>query len=207
MRTDKKFKTISLILKRLRNNKQVRPEEISRVLGEEKYYEFKENLDYQRQLDKVKRPEPIKKYAEMVRIGCVYYGKMEKYLYPPINRALAKKFSNKADKAFEVALEFLKEAVEKDGELLIWVDRDIHDISSFCPTSIPRAIGSDHPYCLNRYKQPYPKLSKREFLIEHLEMALYNLEDRTLDEFMVDPLATNIYSREKRNFDFSEFKF
>jgi hypothetical protein len=207
MRTNRKFKTINLILERLRNNKQVRPREIEKVLGEDKYYEFKENLEHQRQLNKVKKPEPIKKYAEMVRIACVHYGKMEKYHYPPINIELAKKFSSKADKAFEAALEFLKEAVEKDGEILIWVDRGIHELSSFCPTSIPRAIGSNHPYCLKSYKQPYPKLSKRELLIEYLEMALYNLEDRTLEEFMVDPSAPALYSREKRNFDFSEFKF
>jgi hypothetical protein len=207
MRTDRKFKTISLILKRLRNNKQVRPEEISRVLGEERYSEFKENLDYQRQLDRLKRPEPIKKYAEMVRIACVYYGKMEKFHYPPVNRSLAKKFSDKADKAFETALEFLNEAVERDRELQIWIDRDVHNLTSFCPTSIPRVIGSNHHYCLKENKHPYPRLSKRQLLIDFLEMALYELEDRTLDEFMVDISDTDMYLREKRNFDFSEFKF
>lgn len=207
MKTKKKIRSISLLLGRLRKNKQVRPEEITKALGSDQYSQFQEHLEDQKSLDQIKRPQAIKKYAEMVRIACLYYGKMERYHSPPVNRALAKKFSDKADTAFEEAFLYIQEAVQADGELQTWIDRGIDDVRGFCPSEIPRVIGSGHAECQNKSKQPYPKLSKKQLLIEHLEMALYNLEDHTLEEFMVEPPPPALYSKEKRNFDFSEFKF
>lgn len=207
MKVIKKIRSISLILSRLRNKKQVRPEEISKALGRDQYAQFKEHLDDQKSLDKVKRPKAIQKYAELVRIACLYYGKMETYSSHPLKSSLATKFSDKADTAFEAALEFLREAIEIDGELRVWIDRDVDELAGFCPVSIPRVIGSEHFECQNKSKHPYPKLSKRQLLIEYLEMALYELEDHTLEEFMTDHLPAVMYSKEKRNFDFSEFKF
>ena len=56
MKTNKRIQSISLLLGRLRNNKQVRPEEISKILGRDQYAQFNEDLKYQKSLNKVKRP-------------------------------------------------------------------------------------------------------------------------------------------------------
>ena len=64
MKTNKKIRSISLLLGRLRTNKQVRPEEISKALGSHQYSQYKEHLDDQKSLDQIKRPAAIKKYAE-----------------------------------------------------------------------------------------------------------------------------------------------
>jgi hypothetical protein len=83
---------------------------------------------------------------------------MEKYSSHPLKSSLATKFSDKADLAFEAALVFLRESIQIDGELQVWIDRDVNDLWGFCPVSIPRVIGSDHAECQNKSKSPYPKL-------------------------------------------------
>lgn len=205
--SSRKIKAISSLLTRLKSNKQVRPEEVSKVLFKSQLQEMEDHWEHQKSLDSLERPAAIKKYAEMVRIACLYYAKMEKYHRAPVNRTLSKKFSEKAESAFEKALEFIREAIQIDSELQIWLDRDFREVRSYCPVGIPRVIGSENAECQNRNKQPYPRFSKREILIEHLEMALYDLEDHTLNEFMVDTPPPVVYSDKKRNFDFSEFKF
>jgi len=202
----KKIKAINNICARLRADKQVRPEEIAKVLFKSQLKELEDHWEYQKSLDHNEKPLAIKKYAEMVRLGCLYYAKMEKYHFAPVNRTLSKKFSDKAESAFEKALDYIREMVKVDSELQIWIDRDIHDVRSYCPVGIPRVIGSDSAECQNKSKQPYFKLSRRDLLIEHLESALYDLQDHTLEEFMVDP-PFEVYSGKKRNYDFSDFKF
>jgi hypothetical protein len=206
MSNDKKIKSITALISRLKCDRQVRPEEISQVLFKSQLDELNEHWEYQKSLDNIKRPPAIKKYADMVRVGCLYYSKMEKYHRAPINPILSKQFSEMAESTFEKALEFIRESIQNDNELQIWLDRDFRDVRSYCPIGIPRVIGSDSKECQNKNKQPYPKFSKRELLIEHLEMALYDLQDHTLEEFMVDP-PFEIYTGKKRNYDFSDFKF
>jgi hypothetical protein len=207
MKTTKIIKSITLLLDRLRNNKQVRPEEISKILNKKQIAEIEEHWEYQKSLKTLKRPVAIQKYAEMIRIACFYYAKMEKYHQAPVNRVLSKKFSEKADSAFEKALEFIREAIQMDSELQIWLDRDFRDVRGYCPIGIPRVIGSASGECQNKNKHPYPVLSKRELLIEFLEMALYDLQDHTFDEFMTDSYPIETHSSKYRNYDFSEFKF
>lgn len=204
--SDKKIKSITNILARLKANKQVRPEEISKVLFKSQLKEFEEHWEFQKNLAIPERPVAIKKYAEMVRKGCLYYAKMEKYHQAPRNQVLSKRFSDKAESTFERALEFIREAIQYEPDLQLWLDRDFREVNGYCPVSIPRVIGSDSAECQIKNKQPYPTFTKRELLIEHLELALYDLQDHTLDQFMVDPLPT-LYSQEKRNYDFSDFKF
>lgn len=194
------------LLARLRANKQVRPKEISKVLFKSQLEDFGVHLEYQKTLKKVRRPAAIQRYAEMVRIGCLYYSKMEHYHRPPSKPHLSKKFSEKAESSFERALDFIREAVQINPELKTWIDRDLNDVRSYCPIGIPRVIGSDSAECRDKSKQPNLKLSRRELLIEHLELALYDLQDHTLEQFMTDD-PVELYSKNKRNMDLTGFKF
>ncbi len=206
MKADKKIKAITCLLSRLRQKKQVRPEEFSKLFTKQQRNDFAEHLAYQKKLEKVKRPAVIQKYAEMVRIGCLHYAKMEYYQRPPSKPDLSRKFSDKADSAFEQALDFIREAVQINPELKTWIDRDLNDIRSYCPIGIPRVIGSDSAMCRDKSKQPNIKISKRELLIEHLELALYDLQDHTLEQFMYDE-PVDLYGRNKRIIDVTGFKF
>jgi len=206
MKVDKKIKAITCLLSRLRQKKQVRPEEFFKLFTKQQLSDFAEHLKYQKNLEKVKRPSVIQKYAEMVRIGCLYYAKMEYYQRPPSKPDLSRKFSNKAESAFEQALDFIREAVQIDPELKSWVDRDLYDIRSYCPIGIPRVIGSANAECRDKSKQPNIKLSKRELLMEHLELALYDLQDHTLEQFMNDE-PVELYCKNKWNIDVTGFKF
>ena len=203
----KKIGSLTRLLYRLRTAKHVSPREISKVLNKSQIQEIEEHWEYQKSLKKLKRPEAIQKYAEMIRIACLYYAKMDKYCFAQINRRLAKKFAEKAESTFEKALEFIREAIQIDPELQIWLDRDFRDIRSYCPVGIPRVIGSASSECQDKNKQPYKTFSKRELLIEYLEMALYDYQDHTFDEFMTEYSSANILMTKRQDYDFSEFKF
>jgi hypothetical protein len=206
MRTENKIKKIIKIISRLKAKKQVRSDEISKVLSKSQLQDIERQLENYKFLNQLERPAAIKKYAEMIRIACIFYAKMEKYHRPPVNQVLSKKFSDKAESGFENALEFIREQISNDGELQIWLDRDYRDVRGFCPVSIPRAIGSDNAECLNKNKQPYPKTSKRNLLIEILESALCELQSDTLEKFMVNP-SVDFLAKKTRVGNYSEFKF
>ena len=122
------------------------------------------------------------------------------------NQRLSNKFANKEDSTFDIAIDYIQEAVRGNYELSIWLDRDVFTEASCCSVGIPRDIGSKNAECLLKQKIPYPKLSKREITIELLEIKLRDLVDEPFENLVIE-LPAFLRNKKVANESFLAFKF
>lgn len=207
MNTDKTIKCIETLLHRLNNGLQVQSRSIKVVLSVEEIIELRDSWLDEKSMGHIKKPREITRYGEMLKIACMLYGKMEHYSLGYANNSeLSKKFSDKADSAFERAIEFIRDMVTTDRELSIWLDRDVFVVASCSPFGVPRIVGSKTRECLNKSNKPYRMMTKRQLKINFLEKKLKQLKDGPLDEFMCN-VDFSIKPKKLRNNDFSGFIF
>lgn len=158
-------------------------------------------------MGRIKKPPEIMRYGELLKTACMYYGKMEHYSSGfKKNISLSKKFSNKADSAFEKAIEYIRDMVSTDQELGIWLDRNVFKEAGCSPSGVPRVIGSKNFECLNKNKKPYRLMTKKQLKITFLEKKLEELQAGSLEAFM-EAESFHIQPKNVRNMDFSSFRF
>lgn len=207
MNTDKKIKRIQTLLERLNSEAQVPTRELEIVLAPAEIMELHTSWAEEKAMGEVQKPPEIVRYSELLKTACMYYGKMEHYSSGrKKNLSLSKKFSDKADSAFEKAIEYIRDMVSTDRELAIWLDRDVFKVAGYSPAGIPRVIGSKNFECLNKNKNPYRFITKRQLKITFLEKKLEELQSGSLEAFM-EVEGFHIQHKNVRNMDFSGFRF
>jgi len=207
MNTDKRIKRIQTLLDRLNNEAQVSTRELEAVLTQAEIIELHKSWSEEKAMGRIKKPTEIVRYGELLKTACMYYGKMEHYSSGrKKNISLSKKFSNKADSAFEKAIEYIRDMVSTDRELAIWLDRNVFKEAGYSPAGVPRVIGSKNFECLNKNKRPYRLMTKKQLKITFLEKKLEELLSGSLEAFM-EVESLHIQPKNVRNMDFSGFRF
>ena len=204
---NKKISRIQTLLDRLNNKVQVPARELETVLSPSEMIELNKSWAEEKAMGRIKKPPEIVKYGKLLKTACMYYGKMEyHHTGRRKNARLSKMFSDKADSAFEKAIEYIRDMVSTDRELAIWLDRNIFKEAGYSPAGVPRVIGSKHFECLNKNKRPYRLMTKRQLKIVFLEKKLEELQSVSLEAFM-EVESFHIQAKNVRNIDFSGFKF
>lgn len=206
MRADQKIKRYKLLIHRLEAGIAISAWRLECALTQTEIKTIEDAWNEELQSRTVAKPVEVKRYEMLLQKACLYYAMMERYSAAiPKKPNLAKKYANKADLAFETAIEYLRE-MARCSDIQMWMDRHVFGDISWDPISIPRVIGSKSVECLNKSKTPYPVITKKNIKILVLQEAIRKLENKTLEEFMVDPLPIPI-SRSRKGLDFSGFHF
>lgn len=206
MRVDQKIKRYKLLIHRLETGQTVSSWALRYSLTKNEIKAMQDAWNEELESRKAAKPTEVKRYEKLLQKACLYYAMMERYSSViPKKPNLTKQYANKADSAFEAAIEYLRE-IAKCSDIQMWMDRDVFGEISWDPISIPRVIGSKSAECLNKSKTPYPTIAKREIKIQVLQEAIKKLENKTLEEFMVDPPPIPI-KRNRKGLDFSGFRF
>ncbi len=201
MNTAKRIRRIELLIHRFDNGGSVTRSSIERVLGatglsglDTEWINEKSSRNY--------KPKEIVEYSKRIRRGLIHYALGDKQSLNGHGYKATKSF-HKAESILENAVEYLREVVNTDPSLRLWVDRDVgFGIEvELCPVGIPRPIWSKTN---NKHRSTFPKVTKREIARGMLQTELEKLVGR-------EPLElVNLGFRKKRSFDissFSGFKF
>lgn len=186
-----KIDRLKKLISKLSVGGQVTPRDLRALLSKDDLEEIKLAWDEEKSTRDLAKPPAIKKYEKLLQKACSFYGLMLKYSNENSgNEYLAREFGHKSDIAFEHAIEFIREAEDKDDNLQFWLDRDIYGEIRYDPTSIPRVIGSRTYECQIKRKSPFPLQTKREVKIQVLEEILGRmvgeLEINSLESFMTE---------------------
>lgn len=207
MSMNEKIQALRLALEALKNNQRLSMRRIRNILSKTELLDLEQSWSDEKESRQIRKPAEIREYQKLLKLGCIFYGKMEKYSHGSSkNTRLSNKFANKADSTFDVAIDYIQEAVRANSEISIWLDRDVFTEASCCSVGIPRVIGSKNAECLVKQKRPYPKLSKREITIEFLEIKLRDLVDEPFENLEMD-LPAFLRNKKVANELFSVFKF
>lgn len=182
------------LIEKLKAGKNVSDRALKRTLSANDYQEYQSDLlSYK---DK-SRPKELAEYQIKIKLATLSYSKMEKYSSEG-KRKLALKYANRAESEFEDAIEYINEMIQSNNEINLWLDRSTINISDLDPIGIPRVIGSQTAYCLNKNKSPYPKLSVKQIRLMFLESLIAQPKDELSDQL---PFSL------KKKLDTSGFKF
>lgn len=207
MSMNEKIQDLRLALQALKNNQRLSMRLIRNILSKAELIDLERSWSDEKESRHINKPAEIRAYQKLMKLGCIFYGKMEKYsLGSSKNTTLSNKFANKADNIFDIAIDYIREAVKANYDLSIWLDRDVFTEASCCPVGIPRVIGSKNAECLMKQKKPYPKLSKREVTIEFLEIKLRDLVDEPLENLEME-IPAILRNKKVANEMFSAFKY
>ena len=199
-----KITRIKKLIKRLEGGDDITTSSMNRVLTPVQMKEYKNDWEDELSNRRVQKPIQLKAYEQLIGIGCLHYQKMERYSFTKDKNKLAKKFSDKAEVAFEKAIEYLTEQLQADSTLRMWIDRE-PDGSNLTPMGIPRVIGSSSFECLVKNKSPYPVITKKELKLRALEFALSELTEPSLES--LDVTEEIVHFSKSRTLDFSAFRF
>lgn len=201
MKCEKAIKRIKTLIERLENGRYVTRRSLLRVLGEEGV----ERIEREWVLElktRTYKPKEIVEYSSRVRKGLIYYALGEKHSLKGEGYK-ARHSMNKAESILEDAIEYLRDVVSSDGNLTMWIDRDVSvgaDIEC-CPEGIPRPIWSNSNY---KNRSVIPKVTKKDITRELLQTMLEKLEGKPPLELVTCGI------RPKRSLNissFSDFKF
>lgn len=207
MSMNEKIQNLRLALQALKNNQRLSMCRIRKILNKAELLDLERSWSDEKESRQIRKPAEIRAYQKLLKLGCIFYGKMEKYsLGSSKNTRLSNKFANKADNTFDIAIDYIQEAVRANSELSIWLDRDVFTEASCCSVGIPRVVGSKSAECLVKQKRPYPKLSKREVTIEFLEIKLRDLVDEPLENLEAE-LPAFLRNKKVAIEMFSAFKY
>jgi hypothetical protein len=175
-----KITRIKDLISRLESGQTVSTRALSRVLTEKQMATLEEEWKEEKSSRKVQKPLAIKKYEALIKAAILLYGRADRMYFKGVQHHKIKSMSQKADNAFELALEHLEEAIGSDGSLRLWIDRDLKD-ASCDPIGIPRVIGSASFECQSKQKVPFLSLTKRQLKFYALEQALEALEPKPIE--------------------------
>ena len=198
---------INSLIKRVESGKGLSDKTLIKVVGQDGFKAISCEWQSDKKSERIRKPATVKQYEKLVTKACLYSAIYERLSSGyPRNTLKAAKYANKVDSAFERALEYAREATTIDNEFPLWLDRNPLDFHSPDLSSIPRVIGGKSAYCLNKSKQPYKKLTKQEFTLMKLQRELDNVNEVSLETFMVDTNTVTLIEN-KKSLDFSGFKF
>jgi hypothetical protein len=204
MKLDKKILRIKTLINRLENGIDISTSSLSRVLSEEQFNDYKNEWKSYIDSSKDMKPIEIKKYERKIKIATLHYWRMEKYSLIPSKNRLAKKFGHKSDNEFELALEYLKDALNSNTHLRLWIDRDPAGCE-YHPDSVPRCVTSSKSSLSLKEALLFSFSSKRVLKIQTLQCALQALEDGNLFDGFENVTFKN-YSISKK-YEFVDFIF
>jgi len=198
-----KVSRIKTLIERLENHETVTNRSLARVLTAEQIKALEDEWLEERASRKVVKPKAIVKYEGLVKTAILLNGRMERMCYLKSPHYKIKEMAHKADSAFEKAIEFITEAIQNDGQLRAWIDRDVSE-ATCDPIGIPRVIGSSSFECQNKSKYPFLALTKR-----HLKLGALN---SALDELQASPFESEekvdvFIKRPQKTHNFKEFRF
>jgi len=203
MNINQKIKRIHTLIERLEIGETVSNRSLSRVLSEEQMEALMSDWIDEKASRKVIKPKAIVKYESLVKSAIFLYGRGDRMCFTKSPAHKTKVMFHKADHAFEQAIEFITEAIQNDGSLRPWLDRDIKD-ARCDPIGIPRVIGSSSFECQNKAKVPFLTFTKRQLKIQALENALQKLESGSAEtEKKVDILC----KKPQKSHNFEGFRF
>ena len=177
MNMNLQIKRMKTLIARLESGDVVSTRALSRVLTEDQMKTLEEEWKQEKSNRKLIKPRAIKKYEALIKNAILLYGRGDRMCFEEAPHHKIKAMFHKADSAFEGALEHLQEAINIDGSIRLWVDRDLSE-ASCCPMGIPRVIGSASFECRDKRKTPFPTFTKRDLKIYALEEALASLESK-----------------------------
>jgi hypothetical protein len=177
---------ILTLITRLADGGNVSNTDILLVLTKSEYDDYLESWNLEKKSRVCDKPKEIQKYQKLLTRACLIYKKMDVYsCKSQHDTAVLKRLTQKVDITFAAALEYLHEAIDVNGDVCLWLDRDPFDV--YClspsPSSIPRVIGSKSPECLDKRKVPFPTYSKRQVKENALFMALERVDTSSKDTF------------------------
>ncbi len=203
MNTKMKISRMKELIYRLEKGETVSNGSLSRVLSEEQMNGLVNDWIDEKASRKVIKPKAIVKYQSLVNTAIRLDGRAEKMCFTKSPAYKTRVMFHKADHAFENAIEFITEAIQNDGALRPWLDRDIKE-ASCSPIGIPRVIGSSSFECQNKEKVPFLTFTKRQLKIQALENALQELESGSVDtKKKVDILS----KKPQKSLNFEGFRF
>jgi len=198
---------INSLIKRVESGKGLSDKTFIKVVGQDRFKAISCEWQSDKKSERMRKPASVKQYEKLVTKACLYAAIYERLSSGyPRNTLKTAKYAHKVDSAFEKVLEYAREATTNDNDFPLWLDRNPLDFHSPDPRSIPRVIGGKSAYCLNKAKHPYPKLTKREFILMTLQRELDKVNEVSLEAFMKDK-DFHIQPKKLRNVDFSGFKF
>jgi len=204
MKLDKKILRIKSLIDRLENGIDVSTSSLSRVLSEEQFDDYKSEWKSYIDSSKDMKPIEIKKYERKIKVAILHYWRMERYSSIPSKNGLAKKFGHKSDNEFELALEYLKDVLNGNTHLRLWIDRDPAGCE-YHPDSVPRCVTSSKSSHSFKEALLFSFSSKRELKIQTLQCALQALDDvNPIDSFDNVTFQNNSISKK---YEFVEFIF
>lgn len=203
MNTKMKISRMKELIYRLEKGETVSNRSLSRVLSGEQMNALVNDWVDEKASRKVLKPKAIVKYESLVKTAIFLYGRGDRMCFIKSPAHKIKVMFHKADHAFEQAIEFITEAIQNDGSLRPWLDRDIKD-ARCDPIGIPRVIGSSSFECQNKAKVPFLTFTKRQLKIQALENALQKLESGSAEtEKKVDILC----KKPQKSLNFQGFRF
>ena len=170
-----KITRIKDLIARLEAGDAVSSRALSRVLTEAQMKTLEDEWEAEKGSRKAVKPKAIKKYEALIKNAILLYGRGDRMCFEGVPDHKIKAMFHRADSAFEAALEYLQEAINIEGSIRLWVDRDLSE-ASCCPVGIPRVIGSASFECRDKRKTPFPTFTKHDLKIYALEDALAKLE-------------------------------
>lgn len=182
-KTAEKLKTMIASLK---TGKNVQNRQLKTWLTASQYQDLIDNWEAEKalRLDSKQKPEPIKKYQDLLRVATFTYNKADSFS----NRGkhdTASKLFNQADGHFERALEHLQETIELDPSMQTWFDRPISfDHKSDLGLdfdSVPRVIVSRSHFGQLTKSYVLSFQSKQDVKLQSVEAALQELLYETPD--------------------------
>lgn len=203
MNINLKIKRIHTLIERLEKGETVSNRSLSRVLSEEQMTTLEDEWIEEKASRKVVKPKAILKYESLVKTAIFLNSRMERMCHSKSPHHKIKAMAHKADSAFEKAIEFITEAIQNDGQLRAWIDRDLSE-ATCDPIGIPRVIGSTSFECRNKSKYPFLALAKR-----HLKLGALN---SALDELQASPIVSEekmdvFFKKPQKIHNFEEFWF
>ena len=155
-------KQIEKMIRLLEAGKQVSRARLKRHFGDDALRQL--DLEWkEEQKSRNKKPADLVKYARLLRDACYYESLSGRYYR---RGAFNKQICNKADGLFDGAFVQLREAIDLDGSLRGWLDRDIEEASP-CAAGAPRPIWSKYNtvFGSSKIKNPYHNTKKQLKLI------------------------------------------
>ena len=179
--TPSRLKRIQKRLDQLRQGKDVQARDMQTALTSEQYAAMEASWAEQLKLRKPEKPEQIVRYEASLNKALLLDGRHEQVSGRTVktkrlmqNRSEKEKaLGSKADSAFEDALEYLREILDEDPSLRVWIDRDVGldsavDINA---GAMPRVITSRSTENYGSVASIFGHKTRMQIKIEALEMA------------------------------------
>jgi len=204
---------INKLIKRLEKGELVSNKMLSTVLSVKQIDEMKQSWQQEKRTRKQQKPAFVTEYQKLLRIAQFLENRYERmHALKQGTDQQRQRMSEKADSAYEAALEHISEDYSRFAE---WFDRAppssisrqmpdatlVLSEESACAETMPRVIGSNSVYCTEMVKRG--TMTKRDVKKYALYDALEVLNPPVIDT----PLVTSFGSFRTRAPDFSQIKF